>query len=168
MDGAEALVAPPNFSQVESGVYRSGEPKAAHLAFLSALGLKTVVSLGANNAPNQEVKDFYASAGITLIFHDLARGNRKHNIHADRDTTARALETLMDKANHPVLLHCKKGKHRTGCIIGLLRKQRGWAFSSIFTEYCGFEPQAKSREEDERFIEDFELESYIATNGVIS
>ena len=95
-------------------------------------------------------------------------GNRKHNIHADRDTTARALETLMDKANHPVLLHCKKGKHRTGCIIGVLRKQRGWAFSSIFTEYCGFEPQAKSREEDERFIEDFELESYIATNGVIS
>ena len=35
---------------------------------------------------------------------------------------AEALSLLLDRRHHPVLVHCNKGKHRTGCLIGCLRK----------------------------------------------
>ncbi|CAN0338469.1 unnamed protein product, partial [Scytosiphon promiscuus] len=34
-----------------------------------------------------------------------------------------------------MLVHCNKGKHRTGCLIGCFRRTQGWAVSSIFEEY---------------------------------
>lgn len=29
-----------------------------------------------------------------------------------------------DARNHPLLIHCNKGKHRTGCLVGCFRKVR--------------------------------------------
>lgn len=154
-----SVTAPANFSQVESGVYRSACPKYLNIPFLKTLGLKVVVNL-TSNCVTDEVEAFYEAAGIKLLTCDLGRGNRKHNIHADVNASTNALKALLDTANHPVLVHCKKGKHRTGCIVGLLRKQRNWALSNIFTEYCSFEPTDKNREEDERF-----MEAYMDSSG---
>lgn len=49
-----------------------------------------------------------------------------------------ALQAVLDRRNHPMLIHCNKGKHRTGCLVGSLRKVQKWAFSSIFDEYIRF------------------------------
>ncbi len=151
-DEGAPLETPRNFALVEGGIYRSAQPKSFNIAFLKTLELRTVVNLTSNDIPD-EIMAFYESAGINLLCFDLGRGNRKHNIHADLNASAKALNALLDEGNHPVLVHCKKGKHRTGCIIGLLRKNRNWALSNIFTEYCSFEPTDKNREEDERFME---------------
>ena len=43
-----------------------------------------------------------------------------------------------DTRNHPVLIHCNKGKHRIGCLIGCLRKLQRWSMTSIFDEYRRF------------------------------
>ena len=165
MDASEAstgcIIAPGNFSQVESGVYRSACPGRETISFLKTLGLTTAVNLTSNCVPD-EVKTFYETTGVKLLTFDLGRGNRKHNIYADVNASTNALEALLDLANHPVLVHCKKGKHRTGCVIGLLRKNRNWDLSNIFTEYCSFAPTDKNREEDERFVEAFHY-----TNGGI-
>ncbi|CAN0534051.1 unnamed protein product, partial [Ectocarpus sp. 8 AP-2014] len=38
-----------------------------------------------------------------------------------------------DASNHPMLVHCNKGKHRTGCLIGCFRRVRGpVALSSVY------------------------------------
>ena len=41
-----------------------------------------------------------------LLILSLSRGKRTHT----------------DSKNHPMLVHCNKGKHRTGCLIGCFRK----------------------------------------------
>ena len=35
----------------------------------------------------------------------------------------------------PLLIHCTKGTHRTGCVVGCLRKLEEWSLTSIFDEY---------------------------------
>lgn len=50
------------------------------------------------------------------------------------DVICRALVAILDKRNHPVLIHCNKGKHRTGCLIGCIRRLQSWSLTSIFDE----------------------------------
>jgi tyrosine-protein phosphatase SIW14 len=40
-------------------------------------------------------------------------------------TATAALAAVLDPANRPVLIHCNEGKHRTGTVVGLLRRHRG-------------------------------------------
>jgi hypothetical protein len=69
----------------------------------------------------------------------------------------RALRAIMDPRNHPVLIHCNQGKHRTGCLVGCLRKVQQWSLVAIFEEYRRF-AGTKARVVDELFIERFTFE----------
>ncbi|KAH0990959.1 hypothetical protein GBA52_002442 [Prunus armeniaca] len=73
-----------------------------------------------------------------------------------KQTILEALKVLIDVRNHPVLIHCKRGKHRTGCLVGVLRKFQNWCLASVFEEYQRF-AGAKSRTTDLRFIETFDV-----------
>jgi tyrosine-protein phosphatase SIW14 len=66
-----------------------------------------------------------------------------------------ALQVLLDVRRHPLLLHCNKGKHRTGCLVGCLRKVQRWSLTSIFDEYRRY-AGAKTRDLDQQFIELFQ------------
>lgn len=96
---------------------------------------------------------------------------------------------LTDVRNHPVLIHCKRGKvcniyllccslnskvrvpylnytsflsifqHRTGCLVGCLRKLQKWCLTSVFDEYQRF-AAAKARVSDQRFMELFDASSF--------
>ena len=63
-----------------------------------------------------------------------------------------ALSKVVDTRNHPILIHCDKGKHRTGCLVGCLRKLQGWSLASIFDEYARF-CKGVVRDLDLQFIE---------------
>lgn len=62
--------------------------------------------------------------------------------------------------NHPILIHCNKGKHRTGCLVGCLRKFQRWSYTSIFDEYRTFS-NPKSRAMDQQFIELFDTRKIV-------
>lgn len=62
---------------------------------------------------------------------------------------------LLDVRRHPLLIHCNKGKHRTGCLVGCLRKVQRWSLTSIFDEYRRFAGN-KVRILDQQFIELFQ------------
>lgn len=66
-----------------------------------------------------------------------------------------ALSVLLDVRRHPLLIHCNKGKHRTGCLVGCLRKVQRWSLTSIFDEYRRFAAN-KVRVLDQQFIELFQ------------
>ena len=71
---------------------------------------------------------------------------------------AEVLERVLDKTNHPILVHCNKGKHRVGCLVGCLRKIQQWSNASIFDEYRRFAGVgSKLRIADQEFIELFEI-----------
>jgi tyrosine-protein phosphatase SIW14 len=69
-----------------------------------------------------------------------------------------ALKVILDVRNQPVLIHCKRGKHRTGCVVGCLRKLQKWCLTSVFDEYQHF-AAAKARSTDQRFMELFDTSS---------
>lgn len=70
------------------------------------------------------------------------------------DKVVDALSVILDVRNHPMLIHCNKGKHRTGCVVGCLRRLQTWSLTSIFEEYRRFS-HPKSRALDLQFIEAF-------------
>lgn len=49
-------------------------------------------------------------------------------------------------------------QHRTGCVVGCLRKLQRWCLSSVFDEYQRF-AAAKARVSDQRFMEMFDVSS---------
>lgn len=99
-------------------------------------------------------------------------------------TTMKAiLRLVLDRKNHPLLIHCNHGKvspshlpppspyprqlstvepnddrtqHRTGCVIGIVRKLSGWDLGAIVSEYEAF-AAPKSRDCDVQYITAFEL-----------
>ncbi|GFY99097.1 phosphotyrosine protein phosphatases superfamily protein [Actinidia rufa] len=50
-------------------------------------------------------------------------------------------------------------KHRTGCVVGCLRKLQKWCLSSVFDEYQRF-AAAKARVSDQRFMELFDVSTF--------
>ncbi|KAL5569447.1 hypothetical protein UlMin_026022 [Ulmus minor] len=67
-------------------------------------------------------------------------------------------EGTIREESRPVLIHCKRGKHRTGCVVGCFRKLQRWHLSSVFDEYQRF-AVAKARVSDQRFMELFDVYS---------
>ncbi|XBH69266.1 hypothetical protein VPH35_097199 [Triticum aestivum] len=177
------LVPPLNFAMVDQGVYRSGFPDASNLPFLETLRLRSVLLVhgyvhtyvllrGGGDVilirvdfsrclcpePYPEAnQEFLRARGIRL-FQLGIDGSKEPFVSIPEDTIREALKVVLDTRNHPVLIHCKRGKHRTGCVVGCLRKLQRWCLTSVFDEYQRF-AAAKARVSDLRFIELFDISS---------
>jgi tyrosine-protein phosphatase OCA1 len=51
------------------------------------------------------------------------------------DIVLQALHLLVQPSTYPVLVMCNLGRHRTGTVIGCLRKLQKWCLSAILEEY---------------------------------
>eukprot|EP00899_Mesostigma_viride_P003972 jgi/Mesvir1/13576/Mv02994-RA.1 len=89
-------------------------------------------------------------------FHFGIEGNKEPFVDIPEEVIRSALSVLLDPHNHPILIHCNKGKHRTGCLVGCLRKSQHWSLTSIFDEYRRF-AGSKARMLDQQFMELFDL-----------
>lgn len=156
-EGEEVLLVPPlNFAMVDHGVFRSGFPESANFTFLQTLGLRSIVYLCPEPYPQTNM-EFLKANGIQLYQFGID-GRKEPFVNIPEDTICEALKVVLDVKNHPLLVHCKRGKHRTGCLVGCLRKLQRWCLSSIFDEYQRF-AAAKARVTDQRFMELFDVSS---------
>ncbi|KAJ9686554.1 hypothetical protein PVL29_015440 [Vitis rotundifolia] len=155
-DGEELFTPPLNFAMVENGIFRSGFPDTANFAFLQTLGLRSIIYLCPEPYPEAN-NEFLKSNGIKLFQFGI-EGYKEPFVNIPEDTIREALKVVLDVRNHPLLIHCKRGKHRTGCVVGCLRKLQKWCLSSIFDEYQRF-AAAKARVSDQRFMELFDVSS---------
>ena len=57
-------------------------------------------------------------------------------LDADPDTVVRAVDTLLDPAAHPAMLHCAAGKDRTGVLAALLLDVAGVEPEAIAEDYA--------------------------------
>jgi tyrosine-protein phosphatase SIW14 len=108
-------------------------------------------------------------------------GNKEPFVKIPPQAIKAALVVILDRRNHPILIHCNKGKvcrlldatpfrgstnlghdeqHRTGCVVGCLRKLQMWALSSIFQEYRDHS-DPKARLLDEQLIDLFDERSLL-------
>jgi tyrosine-protein phosphatase OCA1 len=67
------------------------------------------------------------------------------------------LEVILDKKNYPLIIMCSTGSHRTGTIVGCLRKLQRWSMTAIFEEYRRY-AGSKVRYLNEQFIELFDTD----------
>ncbi|GAB2277188.1 hypothetical protein Dimus_011896 [Dionaea muscipula] len=153
-DGDVVLVAPTNFSMVEEGVYRSGFPEPRNFPYLETLNLKSIIYLCHEPYPEEHCK-FLQSHNIRLFQFGI-EGKKENSENIPGEVITNALRVLIDVRNHPVLIHCKRGKHRTGCLVGCLRKLQNWCLSSVFEEYQRF-AGSKFRVTDMKFMESYEV-----------
>ncbi|WVQ77738.1 hypothetical protein IAR50_007428 [Cryptococcus sp. DSM 104548] len=150
----EDLVPPENFSLVSSGVYRCGFPKKRNFKFMETLRLKTVLTLVLEEYPRANL-EWCQSQDIQFMQFGIP-GNKEPFDNIPEDVICAALVAICDKRNHPLLIHCNKGKHRTGCLIGCIRLLQSWSRTSIFDEYRRFSAP-KSRAVDQQFIDLFDI-----------
>ncbi|KAJ8428031.1 hypothetical protein Cgig2_027637 [Carnegiea gigantea] len=173
-DCDEVYYVPPfNFAMVDNGIFRSGFPDTSNLPFLQTLGLRSVIYLCPEPYP-ESISEFLEANGIHLFQFGIEMCKEPF-VNIPADLIREALKVTLgicyskilhlcslicptDTRNHPVLIHCKRGKHRTGCLVGCLRKLQKWCLSSIFDEYQRF-AGVKARISDQRFVELFDVSS---------
>ncbi|GMP53854.1 hypothetical protein CsSME_00019200 [Camellia sinensis var. sinensis] len=150
-------IPPLNFAMVDNGIFRSGFPDTANFPFLQSLGLRSIICLCPEPYPEANA-EFVKSNGIQLFQFGI-EGCKEPFVNIPEDTIREALKVVLDEKNHPLLIHCNRGKHRTGCLVGCFRKLQRWCLSSVFDEYQRF-AAAKSRVSDQRFMELFDASSF--------
>lgn len=150
---------PLNFGVVIPGVYRSSYPKPHDYDYIKGLKLKTVVTLVKKDELDEELQNFTLQNGINQRKFYM-QGTKKASIPLD--TMAAILEVMMDKQNHPILLHCNQGKHRTGCVIAVARIISGWSRDTALDEYRAY-AEPKVREGDLNYIASFQTSSLALT-----
>ncbi|KAL7273478.1 tyrosine-protein phosphatase siw14 [Rhizina undulata] len=154
----EGYSPPANFALVGCGglVYRSSFPKIENFGYLKKLGLKSILTLVPEQYP-MENKIFMEQNGITH-FQIGMPGNKEPFVNIPDEKISAALNVILDRRNHPILIHCNKGKHRTGCVVGCLRKIQAWSLAVIFDEYRRY-ADPKSRALDQLKIEMYDEEA---------
>ncbi|KAL0234354.1 hypothetical protein PCE1_001390 [Barthelona sp. PCE] len=147
------FVPPINFGCVEHGIYRSGFPAALNFPFLETLNLRTIVYL-ANQPPSATLQQFVDEHNITLIA--LQESNGTWNSISE-ETVVVAMRWILNPEAYPLLVMCGSGKHRTGTLVGCLRKLMRWNLTSVFEEYRRF-AGSDVFVVNEQFIELFDLD----------
>ena len=125
-------IVPPNFGFVEEKIYRSGEPNELNFPFLETLQLNTCISLSSDSL-SPLFESWLAAHGVRVI--KAGERPESSSLPFTEELCIDLLQTLADPCNYPILVCDGMGRHRTGTIIGCLRKLQRWNLSSILTEY---------------------------------
>ncbi|KAI8692620.1 tyrosine-protein phosphatase siw14 [Fusarium solani] len=151
---------PHNFGVVVPGVYRSSFPKSHDFDYIKGLRLKTIVSLVKKEEFDHDLEMFVAQEGIRQVVFNM-KGTKKEAIPLK--TMKSILSIVLNKENYPLLIHCNHGKHRTGCVVGVVRKVAGWDVESVVAEYKSY-AEPKSRECDIEYLSSFQTSTLCASN----
>lgn len=160
------IIPPLNFCPVERQLYRSGQPSVINQSFLKDLNLKTIVWL-ASEEPQDEFLEFCTDNNINIelvgMYNDYLGFGHNSNMNPwdslNETTIKRALEIIVNRQNYPLLACCGMGRHRTGTVIGCLRRLQGWNLASVSEEYRRFTGARGGRILVELLIEGFDINS---------
>lgn len=117
------------FEQVNSHLYRGGQPTGQSFKALAKLGVKTVVDLREREHQYSGEKREVESLGMQ--FESLPM-----TMHAPTDEQiAKVLELIENKSLWPVFLHCQGGRDRTSTVIACYRiAHDGWSNQKAYQE----------------------------------
>ncbi|KAI5960055.1 OCA1 [Candida pseudojiufengensis] len=168
------IIPPLNFCPVEKQLYRSGQPSMINQSFLNQLNLKTIIWL-ASEEPNDEFLDYCNDLKINIEYVGMLNEfefNQSSNNQSssmipqinpwdslNESTIRKSLELILNKKNYPMLVCCGMGRHRTGTVIGCLRRLQGWNLASVSEEYRRFTGARGGRILVELLIEGFDISS---------
>lgn len=150
-----SLIPPSNYGAVVPGsIYRSSYPEKKNYEFLKELKVKSIITL-VPEPISSEYQAFMDESNIQH-FHVHIRAN-KGEVRVESCQMSRVLRLILDRTNHPILIHCNKGKHRTGCTVAILRRIFGGMTLDMIREEYHTYAGGKARLLDEVFFENFDL-----------
>lgn len=132
-----ASMLPPRFAVVMPGmIYRSAQPSTAQIQHLvDQFGLRTllIVREGKGDRVAAEI-EFAKKHGLNAVLIPL---ESRQSI-PERQVEA-FFQCVDDRRNHPVLIHCSAGRHRTGYLCARYRVDRqGWQLQKAIDEMMSF------------------------------
>ncbi|KAJ1935823.1 hypothetical protein EC988_008370, partial [Linderina pennispora] len=139
-------------------VYRcSGVLTQNQIKYLDTLNLKTVVILSVEG-PSRLFAQYVRRRGIQKLHLGMTRWQSNLGWKpVSEELIKEALQSVLDKKNHPLLIVCSSGVRETGTLVGCLRKLQHWNFNSIVYEYRSF-AGGKGKYAQELFIELFDTD----------
>ncbi|KAL6497879.1 hypothetical protein OROHE_026906 [Orobanche hederae] len=151
---AVALLPPPNFSAVvDKLIYRSAFPEPCNFSFLESLQLRSVIYLCSGRFPKENLQ-FLQSNNIKL-FQLGIDGKDEETFAIPGNAITNALKILNDEKTTHFSSTAKLECHRTGCLVGGLRKLHKWCLAPILEEYKKFAGK-RSREFDLKFLTEYD------------
>jgi tyrosine-protein phosphatase OCA1 len=126
-----------------------------NFSFLQTLDLKSVVYLSLD-PPGQIFQEFLKEHQIEL---KQMTGGEKTNVgqRISEQLILGSLRVILDPDSYPLVVMCNLGRHRTGTVIGCLRRLQKWSLSAIFEEVRRF-TGSQSSPTHEQFIELFDTD----------
>ncbi len=111
-----------NLHLMGTDIYRSAQPEEDQWTAVEALGIRTVLNLRSQH------EDQAAGRKLDLLHVPMKAGRIRD------EEVAAALRIVRD-AERPLLIHCRHGSDRTGCICALARILfEGWSREDAITE----------------------------------
>ena len=149
----EEFIPPLNYGAVEPGIiFRSAFPTAENYPFIKRLGVRAIITL-VENAP-EDYQDFISFNNIQH-FRIPVPANKDGVIKVSSSLVESVLDIVLNRAHHPLLIHCNRGKHRTGCVVATLRQIQSYSTAYAISEYKDY-AFPKARPDDIKFIESFD------------
>lgn len=101
-----------NFDQVDTNVYRGGQPTAEGFRYLAGLGVKTVIDLRESGARSDAERTMVKNAGMNYL--NVPMSGLTPPTPAE---ITRILDLLEHPSTGPAFVHCLHGADRTGAVI---------------------------------------------------
>jgi tyrosine-protein phosphatase SIW14 len=118
-----------NFDMVSPDILRGGVPSDIALEQLAKHGIKTVVDLRMDGKGCEHEHVLAHRLGLQYVH--IPMGFKKPKT----EQIVAFLNTLNNKANLPVFVHCHQGADRTGTLLGIYRVvENNWTFRQTYKE----------------------------------
>ncbi|KAJ3008646.1 hypothetical protein HKX48_008421 [Thoreauomyces humboldtii] len=157
---SQALYPPFRYGMIEDDLYRGAYPKDRNFAFLSRLGLRTILSLTPDPA-NPALAAFCSANKINPVH--VRVDKPKEHIPLSFNKTAQILGILIDPANHPLYFHCLDGAEVSTAVSMCLRRLQCWTMAPILAESTRYHKESIIGTEEAEFAEKFNAEIEITT-----
>jgi len=140
----------PNLRIVRVGMlWRSGQPNALGLRVAYWAGVKTILCLrDGDDAETKAEEEFAKSHGMLFIQNQLRYSGQNLD-----EAVPRFLEVVSDARRQPVLVHCSRGKERTGICAAVFRMEfDGWTNEQALEEMYALGFDRDTLPELERYV----------------
>ncbi len=106
----------PNFHQVNTNLYRGGQPTEAGVKELAGMGVKTIINLRGAGEDSKHEEIWAQKSGIKIISVNL-----KNWFEPKTEDIERIIKDIDTPEYQPVFVHCRRGADRTGTVIAVYR-----------------------------------------------
>lgn len=114
-----------NLYKIDAVLYRSEQPNSAEMILLDSIGVKTIINLRNIKTDNHEAKN----TSLKLIHIPINTWTISY------DDVVMSMIAIMN-AKAPILIHCKHGSDRTGCVVAVYRMVKfGWSKEQAISEF---------------------------------